>query len=153
MPSKIFFVLFAVAFFVLMGLFFLISPSYKASAQAKVYYMMGEYEQARTLAKEAHKIDRYNRMAATVMAQSTIALEYVDYINEGRDYLARIEILTQKEYLEKADRIRIKFMASIMVERYVKLTHTVLIDEVLLKQAKQMYEQFKIIEHDVTSNL
>ncbi len=153
MRYKLFFLFFALVLFTVFGLFFLLSDSYKRSLEAKVLYMRGDYAQAQLLAKEAHELDTYNRMAATIMAQSSLALEYVAYIEEGERFLAQIGTLLQKSHLDKADKIRIKFMADIMIERYPKLTKTVVIDETLIAKTNALFEEFKAIHARVDSTL
>ena len=134
-------------------IYFLMSHSYQLSLEAKVHYYLGNYSKAKKIAKEAHQKDRYNRMAATVMTQSELALEYVRYNEQAHGYLAKIKEISQKEYIEKADRIRIKFMAEIMIESFPKLTPTVLIDPDLKKESEAYAKEFEMIHEKVLLSL
>lgn len=144
-----------VALIVLAGftISFLMSHSYQLSLEAKVYYYLGHYSKAKKLAKKAHNEDRYNRMAATIMTQSTLALEYLDYNQRAVEYLAKIKLISQKKYIDKADKIRIKFMADIMVESFPKLTSTVLIDSDLKEASKAYALEFEKIREKVIQSL
>lgn len=153
MRSKLFFITLALVLIASLALFFLLSDSYKYSFQAKLEYTLGHYDKAQKLAVKAHNEDSYNRMAATVMTQSALALEYVNYIKDGKEYLEKIKVLTQKEYLEKGDKIRMKFMADIMLERYGKLTPTVVIRDTLKQKAHAIYEEFTTIHAKVINAL
>lgn len=136
-----------------MAVYLVLSSSYQRSLQSKVYYHLGEYAKAYKIAKEAHDENRYNRMAATVMTQSRLALEYEDYIHEGKDFLEKIKELSHHQTLQRADKIRIKFMAEVMIERYPKLTPTVVIDSVLKTQAKKLFLEFQTIHATVSNAL
>ena len=153
MPSRLLFIIFVLLIFAGLALFMFMSPSYQTSLQAKVYYYVGDYNKANKLAKQAYSVNSYNRMAATVMTQSGLALEYLDYIEQGNEYLAKIKTLSQSDVIEKADRVRIKFMSEIMIESYPKLTPTVLIDEELSTRVRHLYEEFVKIHETVTDVL
>ena len=129
------------------------SHSYQLSLEAKVHYHLGDYVKAKKLAKIAHEEDSYNRMAATVMTQSTLAMEYVTYNQDAVTYLAKIKTISKLKFIEKADKIRMKFMTDIMVERFPKLTKTVLIDDALRTQSKSYFEEFKRIREKVIQSL
>ena len=115
--------------------------------------MLGDYKKALVLAKASQKEDPYNRMASTVLAQSKLALEYVNYLEDAKKYLKEIQTLSQKAYVEKGDKIRMKFMAEIMIERYPKLTATVVIDPALKEQVKARYEEFRAIHEKILDAL
>ena len=134
-------------------IYFLMSHSYQRSLEAKVHYYLGNYEKAKVIAKEAHKQDSYNRMAATVMTQSELALEYVRYNHQAQEYLDKIKELSKQKYIEKSDKIRIKFMADIMIESFPKLTPTVLIDSDLKAESKAYAKEFEKIREKVISSL
>lgn len=118
-----------------------------------MHYMLGEYKLAYKLAKQAHEQDRYNRMAATVMAHSTLALEYIDFIDTAKEYKRKITMITKKAHIERPDRLRMKFMAEIIMERYPKLTRSGLIDQSLMDEAKSIYETFKQVHENVIKSL
>jgi len=129
------------------------SHSYQLSLEAKVHYYLGHYSKAKLIAKKAHEKDRYNRMAATVMTQSELALEYVRYNEQAVNYLAQIKTISEKKYIEKSDKIRMKFMADIMIESFPKLTPTVLIDKALKEQSKAYAKEFEKIHEKVIQSL
>jgi len=143
MLSKIKLIIFVV---ILLGgsfLYFSSNSSYKSSVQARVYYMLGNYSNAYELAKESYEEDNYNKMAHTVMIQSEIAINYEKYINDGNEYLKKIdEISLKKEYSEK-DKTRVKFMCEIMIESYDDLKPSTLTDETLQKNSKKIQKKFK----------
>jgi hypothetical protein len=135
------------------AIYFLMSHSYQLSLEAKLYYHLANYKKAHTIAKQAYAENRYNRMAATVMTQSNLALEYVVYNEDAKVYLQKIEEISKQEYIEKADKIRMKFMAEIMIERFPKLTPTVVIDTALKEQSKAYAEEFKQIREKIIQSL
>ncbi len=153
MKFKLFFIVLALLTLGTLLIYSLISHSYQLSLESKVHYYLGDYDKAYKMAKEAHNEDKYNRMAATVMTQSNLALEYVNYIRQAKEYKKRIKEISQKRFVEKADRIRIKFMCDIIIERYVKLTPTVVIDEALKDEALNVYKEFQKIHEQVTDAL
>ena len=137
----------ALALLIGMAIFAWTNPSYEKAFEAKWYYMLGEYDPAYDLAKEAYALDRYNRMAFTVMTQTAVAKKFLDYIGEGRRYLALIEKIADHPPISKADRLRIKMMCEVMMDRYATLTPTKLTDRKLVEEAHAMYERFKTL-HD-----
>lgn len=153
MRFKIFFTIIAIFLVGSMALLLLISPSYQHSLEAKAYYMMGNYKKALELADLSYKEDRYNRMASTILTQSKLAMEYVTYLEDAKNYLLQIKALSEKPYVEKADKIRMKFMTEIMIERYPKLTPTVMIDTDLKKAVKAEYEALKAIHEKILDAL
>jgi len=143
MLSKINLIIFVI---VLLGgslFYFSSNSSYKNSVQARVYYILGNYESAYELATEAYNEDNYNKMANTVMIQSKIALNYENYIKQGNEYLKKIdEISLKKEYTQE-DKTRVKFMCEIMIESYDDLKPSTLTDETLQENCKKMQKKFK----------
>ncbi len=125
-----------------MALYFFFNPSYQQSLQAKYHFAVGEYKEAQELATEAFKRDRYNRMAATIMTQSQVAMKFVDYNKQAKDYMARISKLAQGDSISEADRAKIRTMCVIMIDEYVKISPSVVIDENLVDESKQYYEKF-----------
>lgn len=119
------------------------SPSYTKSLEARVYYFLGNYERAYTLASESYTVDQYNKMAFTVMTQSKIAKDFEAYIKQGNEYLQRIDVISAQESFAPADRNRVKMMCEIMIESYDALNATQLTDEELQKRALQMRQKFK----------
>jgi len=150
MKTRYLFPLIAVGFVSIMGIYFLVNPSYERSIQAKYYYEMGEYKEAYSLAKEAFGLDVYNRMAATVMAQSTTSLKYVAYIEQAQSFLAQINSIAEKESISSADRARIRLMSEIVTDSYVKLAPSIITDSELVDQAKKYHDDFEQLLEKVT---
>jgi len=131
-------------FLVGMAAFAFFNPSYEKAFEAKWHYMMGEYDQAYALAKEAYDLDHYNRMAFTIMTQTEVSKQVLDYIREGSDYLRQIDTMMRSD-LSEADRLRIKMMCEVMIEKYPKLAPTKLTDPDLVQEAETIYKKFKNI--------
>jgi len=142
MQSKLLITAFAILLLLLMVLFALVNPSYEKAFKAKWYYASGDYDKALVLAKEAYELDPYNRVALTVMKRSEIAKKFEDFIKEGESYLKRIEAIANNSTIKDADKIRIKMMCEVMIERYSSLSPSKLIDERLVNRAKEVYEKF-----------
>ncbi|HIP02041.1 MAG TPA: hypothetical protein EYG75_00830 [Campylobacterales bacterium] len=133
-----------------LGLFlFAFSDSYKLSLKARVKYFMGEYKEARILAKEAFELDSYNKMAFSILAQSKISVRLLDYIEDSKRYLQKIEELSVKGNFSDADKIKIKFYCEIQLERYDKLAPTVMTDKELYAACTAQYEKFKKIHEEL----
>ena len=147
MNNKIFFPSLAALFLVVMGIYFLLNPSYEKSIEAQYYYEMGDYEEAYKLANEAFSLDVYNRMASTIMAQSKTSMKYKKYINQAKQYMAEINKIAQKEIISDADRAKIKLMSEIMVDSYKKLAPSVITENKLVLEAAKYYNDFeKLLE-------
>ena len=147
MKTRYTFPLIAVGFIAMMGIYFLINPSYEKSIEAKYYYEIGDYKEAYSLAQEAFGMDVYNRMAATIMAQSKTSLKYVDYINQAKEYLKEINAMATQESISNADRAKIKLMSEIVTDSYVKLAPSIITDSELVNQAKKYHDDFeKLLE-------
>ncbi len=144
--KKLFITIFIIVSFI--GLYFVgFSQSYKLSLEARVKYVMGDYKGARILAKEAFELDPYNKMAFSILAQSKISAKFLDYIEDAKRYLSKIEELSSRGDFSKADKIKIKFYCEIMIEKYKKLSPTVMTDKELYKASTKEYEKFvKIYE-------
>ena len=137
-------------FTVLAAIFFFgFSDSYKLSLEAKVKYLSGEYAEARVLAKEAFDLDPYNRMAISILSQSKISAEMADYVKDGKHYLSKIEKITKKQDFSARDKVKIKMMCEVMIERYVKLNPTVLTDKDLYEACRKTYQNFKKIYEEL----
>ena len=124
-------------------LYFTSNSSYKNSVQARVYYMLGNYESAYKLAKESYEEDNYNKMAHTVMTQSEISIQYEKYINEGNKYLQKIDVISSKQDYTQEDKTRVKFMCEIMIESYDDLKPSTLTDKILQENSKKIQKKFK----------
>ncbi|BDY12707.1 hypothetical protein [Hydrogenimonas cancrithermarum] len=141
--SRMVYALLALLLLAGMAIFAWTNPSYEKAFEAKWHYLMGEYDEAYTLAKEAYELDRYNRMAFTVMTQTEVAKRFIDYIREGEAYLRQIETIADHPPISDADRMRIKLMCEVMMERYEKLAPTKLTEKELVERARDMYEKFQ----------
>ena len=147
MKPKIFISLFAAIIVLIMAITFLISPSYEKSIKAKYYFETGDYTQAYSLAKEAFGLDVYNRMAATVMAQSKTSLRYVDYNNQARKYMSQIDEIAFHEEISEADKAKIRLICEIMVGSYIKLAPSVITDSELVQESFKYQAKFeKLLE-------
>ena len=147
MKSKFLFPSLAVLFLVIMGLFFLINPSYEKSIQAKYYYNTRNYKEAYKLANEAFSADVYNRMAATIMAQSKTSMKYQKYIQQAKKYMQQINVIAAKDSISDADKARMKLMSEIMTDSYVKLAPSVITDKDLVAEAAKYHDDFeKLLE-------
>lgn len=151
MNIKIIIPIFAMLLITAMSIFFIINPSYQKSVQAKYYYEVGDYKEAYALAKEAFGIDLYNRMAATIMAQSTTSLKYVDYINDAKKYIKDIDKIAEHETISNADKAKIRLVCQIMLASYVKLAPSVITDKELVKEAAQYHSKFEQLLEKVNS--
>jgi len=147
MNNKLLILGLAALFLVVMGIYFLMNPSYEKSLQAQYYYEIGDYDEAYKFANEAFSIDVYNRMASTIMAQSKTALKYKKYIEQAKEYMAEINTIAAKDTISDADRAKIKMMSEIMVDSYKKLAPSVITDTKLVREAAEYYEDFgKLLE-------
>ncbi len=143
MLSKFLFIVGVIAVFGFGALYFVYNSSYQDSFEARFYYFIGNYEKAYTLSKRAYEKDSYNKMAFTVFTQSKIALNYEEYIKEGNKYLGKIEKISSSDVYNQADKVRVKMMCEIMIDRYKRLTPTKLTDKSLLENSKKIYMKFK----------
>jgi len=130
-----------------------VSPSYKMSLEAKYFYYMGEYQKAQILATKAFNLDKYNRMATTIMTQSQVALKFTKYIQDAKKYMQLINDLTKQESISKADKARVKMICEIMKESYIKIPSTVVIDSSLKDEARAYYEQFTKLYEEITPKI
>ncbi len=142
MLSKIKLIIFVI--FLLGGsvYFFSSNLSYQNSIQARVYYFLGNYNNAYELAKKAYEQDNYNKMANTVMTQSKIAKEYETYIEEGNRYFKKIDEISSKKDYNEADKTRVKMMCEIMIESYKNLSPSTMTEESLLNKSQKMQKKF-----------
>lgn len=150
MKTKYLFPIIALGLVSIMGVYFLVNPSYEKSIEAKYYYEVGEYDRAYSLANEAFSIDVYNRMASTIMAQSKTSLKYVAYINQAKTYLAQINAIAQQENISDANRAKMKIMSEIVVDSYSKLAPSIITDKELVKNAQKYHDDFEALLERVT---
>ncbi len=143
MLSKIVLVVVTFLFLSLSAIYFMGNSSYQNSFESRFYYFIGNYSKAYELAKKAYDEDSYNKMAFTVLTQSKIAKEYVDYIKTGNEYFDKIDKISSKKLYKDGDKVRVKLICEVMMGNYEKLAPTELTDKDLVKNAKQMYDKFK----------
>jgi len=143
MNVKVLFPVILIGFLVIMGGYFLANPSYEKSLRAKYYYEIGEYKEALSLAKEAFSEDSYNRMAATVMAQSLTAMKYVTYLEDAKKYKKELDAIALHETITQADKAKIRLICSIMTSSYKKLAPSVITDKKLVEDAAQYNKEFE----------
>jgi tetratricopeptide (TPR) repeat protein len=110
---------------------------------------MGDYDKAYILAREAYEIKPYNNMAFTIMTQSKIAKEWLDYIKEADEYFDTISKIIDKENITSSDKIRIKLMLEILIHRYPYLKDSYLIEKELLENTRNRYLKAKDIYEKV----
>jgi tetratricopeptide (TPR) repeat protein len=122
--------------------YFAFNPSYQRSLEAKIYFALGEYDEAQKYATEAFELNSYNRMAATIMTQSQTAMKFVNYNNQAKKFKEQISSLAQEEAITEAQRAKIRTMCLIMMDEYTKIAPSVVIDKALVDEAKQHYEEF-----------
>lgn len=147
MNVKVLFPLIALVLVLIMGIYFLINPSYEKSIRAKYYYEIGNYQEALVLAKEAFSMDVYNRMAATIMAQSITSMKYANYVRDAKKYMQEINAIAEHEVISDADKAKIRLICDIMISAYKKLAPSVVTDEQLIKDAAKYYAGFeKLLE-------
>lgn len=131
----------------------LTNPSYERSIEAKYYYYTGEYKLAQTLAKEAFEMDPYNRMATTMMTQSKVSLDFVNYIQTAKKYQTRINEMASGDSISEASQAKMKLMCEIMIESYVKISSTVVIDDTLVEEAQKYHDEFEVLYEKVAPKL
>ena len=143
MGNKLMIPIVALSLLLLMGLYFLVNPSYEKSIRAKYYFSQGEYEESLILSKEAFALNVYNRMAATITAQSITSLKYVKYIDMGKEYMKEIDAIATHEFISNADKAKIRLMCEIMMSSYIKLAPSVVIDKKLVEESALYYKKFE----------
>lgn len=133
-----------------MAIYFISSPSYEKSIQAKYYYEIGEYKKAYSLANESFDLNQYNRMASTVMAQSKISLEYVLFIDEAKKYMNTINEIATNDIISTSDKAKIKMMCEIVIGNYTKLASSIITDSNLTDSASNYNAMFEKLLEKVT---
>jgi tetratricopeptide (TPR) repeat protein len=131
-----------IVFFILtlsIFLYYFFDTSYRLSLESKAYYEFGEYTKAKELAEKAYKLNKYNRMAFTILTQSKIAETWQNYIKDSTEYLFEIESISNKEVITKADKIKIKMMLEVIIGEFNNLPKSKLLDKELQQKAKKNY--------------
>ena len=150
MSYKLSIPLVAISLIIIMGVYFLLNPSYEKSIKAKYYFETGDYKEALVLSREAFSMNLYNRMASTIMAQSITSLKYVSYIDDGKKYMAQINEIATHEEISDADKAKIRLMCNIMIDSYIKLAPSVITDKALVESAAGYYNGFEKLLAKVT---
>ena len=153
MLSKAFLYILSFIFVLIMAIYLFISDSYKLSVEAKYYYTIEHYDMALELSKKSFELDRYNRMASTIMTQSQIAMLFVEYNQQAQKYLDQIAAIIEKEDVTRADKIKIKFICEIMIEKHKKISETVLTQHNLVAQSRAYLDEFKKLHEKVSLSL
>ena len=126
------------------SLFYLIfSESYQKSIRAKTYYTFGDYKEAYKLAKEAFLLDKYNKMAFTVMSQSGINMGFIDFIELARGYQDEIKQIIEDGVVEIV-KIKIKIICEVVIGSFKEVkSKTIMTDKTILKEANELNEWFE----------
>ena len=143
MRGKLYLALLALGIVLVFIGYFYTHPSYEISLRAKIYYELGDYDRAYELSQEAFMLDRYNKMATTLMAQSKISKRYADYIEDAKIYLDMLDHMADQDSLSSADRARIRTVCEIMISTYRKLSPSVITDKSLVDEAKELNVKFE----------
>jgi tetratricopeptide (TPR) repeat protein len=144
----------AILFVALMFFYFMLSPSYQKSASAKIYYYVEDYDKAYRVSKEAYAEDKYNRMAFAIMTQSETALNYLAFIDEANSYYDEInDLITQKSFIDKGDKYKIKMITDVVMDKYKGLIPTRLTDQDLIDEASKIYYEFEKINEKINEKL
>jgi hypothetical protein len=151
MKPKVLIPVLALSLLFIMGVYFLTNPSYEKSLKAKYYYEIGDYREAYALAKESFSLDVYNRMAATIMAQSKTSLKYTRYLEDAKKYMLDIDKIAGHENILDADKAKIKLICRIMLSAYIKLAPSVITDNELVQEAAMYHDKFEKLLEKVTS--
>ncbi len=144
--------LFAILTIFLMGVYFIVNPSYEKSIKAKYYFEIGDYKKAYSLAQEAFSMDLYNRMASTIMAQSKTSLRYVEYNEQAKKYMQDIEEIASHDDISEADKAKIRLMCEIMIGSYTKLAPSIITDKELVQKTADYYHKFEKLLEKVNRN-
>ncbi len=123
--------------------YFMFSSSYQKSIEAKYYYEFGDYKQSLELSTEAFSEDNFNKMAFSLMAQSKIALEYKEFIDNANSSYEEIRAIADKGAISEKDKLRIKIMCEIIIGQYEALVPTKLTNKELLVESKEIYTKIK----------
>lgn len=153
MNNKLLIPIVAFILLLVMGIYFLVNPSYEKSIRAKYYYEVGNYKEALALAKEAFSEDVYNRMASTIMAQSLTSLKYASYIEDAKKYMIQIDEIAGHEFITDADKSKIRLICGIMISAYPKLAPSVVTDTDLVKESADYYKKFEQLLEKVNKQI
>lgn len=128
--------------------FFYTDGSYQLSFKSKFYYSISNYKESYELASKAAKLDWKNKMAASLLVKSEIALKYEDYIQQGMDYIQSIGKMSQAG-ISNEDKGRINLMCDIMIEQFDAIVGKAHAPEDLLLKATQIRDNFKRVKSEL----
>ncbi|MGM0622680.1 MAG: hypothetical protein ACQESH_01535 [Campylobacterota bacterium] len=143
MRSKQLYALGALLLLAVMALYFYLNPSYRLSLEAKAYYTIGDYQNAYTVASQAYERNNYNNMAFTIQVQSQNALKHIEFIELAKQYYAQIQQISNKKEISRADKLKIKMLAEVVLQSYERLKSKMLHDKVLVEDAKKYRDNFQ----------
>lgn len=132
---------------VLICWFFLSTDSsYQLAFKAKFYYQMQDFKKAYDFSQKAYELDRYNRLAMTLLRQSKDALRISEYLGLGDEYMAKIRAMAST-FVSGADRERIRLMCEIMIDDFSRLKDVKGTN--LYERATQMMSDFKRLKDEL----
>ena len=76
------------------------------------------------------------------MTQSQFSLRYIRYIEDAKRYIKQIESFIKECGVDEAKRAKVRTIADIMIKSYEKLIPSVVVDELLIQEARLYYEKF-----------
>jgi hypothetical protein len=135
-------------------LYFTFNISYQKSIEAKFYFSIGEYTTAYILADEALKIREYNNMAFSIKTKSSLVIEFINFNQESKEFFIKIDkIIYSYNVVPRPEKIRIKMICEIMLEKYKKLSFSLVEDEDIKEKAKYNFTKFDTIYKKVKESL
>ncbi|MBR8462067.1 hypothetical protein KDD93_04395 [Campylobacter sp. faydin G-24] len=148
MKGKNLAVIISISIIIFGWLFLEINGSYQLSFKAKFYYEIGNFQRSLELSQRAFELDKYNKMANTLLNQSRLAIKFSEYISLGDEYLSRIKSISQNK-VTNADRERIRLMCDVMIEGYDELKSSPLLDDELKSKALRMRDNFIKLKNEL----
>lgn len=110
--------------------------------------MNDDFQKAYDLASEAYRQNNYNMMAFTVQQQSMVILKLQKIIEEAKEHYAKIQNIANKHNIDNNDKIRIKFLCEIIIDKFDSLNFPLLHKAFLYDEAKQYRDEFvKILQN------
>jgi tetratricopeptide (TPR) repeat protein len=150
---KIVWVSVGIAILGITALYFYLNPSYRKSFEARYYYSMGDYAQALQLSRDAFTLNSYNRMASTMMTQSKISLQYLNYIDQAQEYMKQIALIARHKQLSSADKAKMKMMSEVVIGSYKHLSPSVMTNKELVRRATFYFDEFTRLHAKVTASI
>ncbi|GHV03868.1 hypothetical protein AGMMS50229_03990 [Campylobacterota bacterium] len=104
----------------LLTLYYVASPSYIDSRDAKALFAAGRYQEALNAAEITYAENPYNIMAYSIVEQSKLALNYERYIADAAKYKIEIDDLIN-DHSNQIDRMKLKMLLEAMIFDYARL--------------------------------